>query len=76
MLAPFSAPADEAKGAWGGKIVIERVTDATPEVRALVGELEDAHGRNMRPVSGHGLSIAQLFEPHVRFLVARLDASR
>jgi putative acetyltransferase len=54
-------------------IIIERVLAATPEVQALVGELNDALGTVYEPHQRHGLSIAQLFEPHMRFFLARLD---
>ena len=55
-------------------IVIERVTEATPEVHGLIGDLDDVLGAAYEPHQRHGLSIAQLFEPHVRFFIARLDA--
>ena len=51
------------------KIVIERVTNETSEVRDLVRELEDVLGANYEAHQRHGLSIAQLFEPHVRFFL-------
>ena len=54
-------------------IIIERVTEATPEVRGLIGELDEVLGAAYEPHQRHGLSIAQLFEPNVRFFVARLD---
>ena len=50
-------------------VTVEQVVQATPEVHDLIGELENvldaAHQR-------HGLSIEQLFEPNVRFFLARL----
>jgi putative acetyltransferase len=54
-------------------IVIERVFAARPEVHALVGELNDVLGAAYEPHQRHGLPIAQLFEPHMRFFLARLD---
>jgi putative acetyltransferase len=54
-------------------ILIERVTEATPDVRGLIGELDEVLGAAYEPHQRHGLSIAQLFEPHVRFFVACLD---
>jgi putative acetyltransferase len=54
-------------------IVIERVIEATPEVHGLIGELDAVLGAAYEPHQRHGLSIAQLFEPHMRFFVARLD---
>jgi len=56
-------------------IVIERVVEPTPEVRGLIDELNAILGANYEPHQRHGLSIGQLFEPHVRFFVARLDNS-
>jgi putative acetyltransferase len=56
-------------------IIIEPVNEPTPEVRALIGELDEVLGAAYEPHQRHGLSIAQLFEPHVRFFVARLDGS-
>jgi putative acetyltransferase len=54
-------------------LVIERVIEATPDVHGLIGELDAVLGAAYEPHQRHGLSIAQLFEPHVRFFVARLD---
>jgi putative acetyltransferase len=56
-------------------ITIERVSEATPEVRGLIGELDAVLGAAYEPHQRHGLSLAQLFEPHVRFFVARLDGA-
>jgi len=56
-------------------IVIERVVEPTPEVCELIDELNAVLGANYEPHQRHGLSIGQLFEPHVRFFVARLDNS-
>jgi hypothetical protein len=47
-------------------ITIERLVEATPEVHELIGELNDALGAAHEAHQGHGLSIAQLFEPSVR----------
>jgi putative acetyltransferase len=54
-------------------IAIEPVTEETPELRRLIGELDAVLGANYEPHQRHGLSLAQLFEPHVRFFVVRLD---
>jgi putative acetyltransferase len=54
-------------------ITIERVIQATPEVHELIGELNVVLGAAYESHQRHGLSIEQLFEPHVRFFVARLD---
>jgi len=54
-------------------ITIERAVEASPEVYDLIGELNDVLGAVYESHQRHGLSIVQLFEPHVRFFVARLD---
>lgn len=54
-------------------IAIERVNEPTPEVRGLIDELNAVLGANYEPHQRHGLSLDQLFEPHVRFFVASLD---
>jgi len=56
-------------------ITIERVSEATAEVRGLIGELDAVLGAAYEPHQRHGLALAQLFEPHVRFFVARLDGA-
>jgi putative acetyltransferase len=54
-------------------ITIERAVEVTPEVRDLIGELNDVLGCTYEEHQRHGLSIEQLFEPNVRFFLARLD---
>ena len=54
-------------------VVIEQVTEETAELRELIGELDAVLGAAYEPHQRHGLSLAQLFEPHVRFFIARLD---
>ena len=53
-------------------ISIERMIQATPDVHDLIGELNDVLGAVYEAHQRHGLSIAQLFEPHVSFFLARL----
>jgi len=53
-------------------IVIERQTGPTPEASALIAELDAVLGALYEPEQRHGLSIEQVFEPNVRFLIARL----
>ena len=52
---------------------IELVSEETAELRALIAELDAVLGANYEPHQRHGLSLAQLFEPHVRFFIVRLD---
>jgi putative acetyltransferase len=54
-------------------ITIERAVEASPEVCDLIGELNDVLGAAYESHQRHGLSIVQLFEPNVRFFLARLD---
>jgi GNAT superfamily N-acetyltransferase len=54
-------------------ITIERAVEASPEVYDLIGELNDVLGAAYESHQRHGLSIVQLFEPNVRFFLARLD---
>ena len=56
-------------------ITIERVTAPTPELRDLIGELDAVLNAAYEPHQRHGLAVAQLFEPHVRFFLARLDGA-
>jgi putative acetyltransferase len=54
-------------------IIIEGVVEATPEVHDLIGELNDVLGAAYEAHQRHGLPIEQLFEPNVRFFLARLE---
>jgi putative acetyltransferase len=54
-------------------IAIERVTTSTEEVRALVGELEATLAAGYTAEQRHGLALDAIFQPHIRFFVARLD---
>jgi putative acetyltransferase len=56
-------------------LTIERVTEPTPELRELIGELDEVLNAAYEPHQRHGLPIAQLFEPHVRFFLARVDGA-
>jgi putative acetyltransferase len=52
---------------------IELASEETAELRALIAELDAVLGANYEPHQRHGLSLAQLFEPHVRFFIVHLD---
>jgi putative acetyltransferase len=56
-------------------MVIERVAAETGELRALIVELDNELGANYEAHHRHGLSLAQLFEPHVRFFMLRLGGA-
>jgi putative acetyltransferase len=51
---------------------VETAPTATDEVRALIGELETVLAAEYTPEQRHGLSIDAIFQPHVRFFLARL----
>jgi putative acetyltransferase len=53
-------------------ITVEPVSAPTVEVAVLIGELDAVLGAVYQPHQRHGLSIAQVFEPHVRFFIARI----
>jgi putative acetyltransferase len=54
-------------------ITIERLVDATPELQCLIAELNEVLAAAYPPHQRHGLSLDRLFEPHMRFFLARLD---
>lgn len=53
-------------------IAIERVVGPTDEAAALIADLDAVLGAVYVPEQRHGLSLSQVFEPHVRFFIARL----
>ena len=53
--------------------VLELVPAPTDEAVALVGELEAELSGDYSADQRHGFSIARLFQPHILFLIARLD---
>ncbi|MBN8990996.1 MAG: GNAT family N-acetyltransferase [Rhizobiales bacterium] len=57
------------------KLQIERVLSATDEARALIGELEAVLSAEYTPEQRHGLALDAIFQPHVRFFLARLDGT-
>lgn len=52
---------------------VSAVTNPTDDVRALVGELNDELGALYPPEQRHGLALDAIFQPHIRFFVARKD---
>ena len=54
------------------KLSIEIAPTATDEVRALIGELEAVLSAEYPPEQRHGLALDAIFQPHVRFFLARL----
>ena len=58
-----------------GDVTVELVPAATDEVRILVGELEQVLAAEYPPEQRHGLALDAIFQPHIRFFVARLDGA-
>jgi putative acetyltransferase len=54
-------------------VTIEPVPAPTREVEALLAELDEILGAAYAPEQRHGLSIDRLFQPDIRFYLARLD---
>jgi len=63
------------RGASVEDLVIEFVAAATEEVRALIGELDQVLSEGYPPEQRHALSLDAIFQPHVRFFLARLGAA-
>ena len=59
----------------GGDITVELAPAATDEVRILVDELEQVLAAEYPPEQRHGLALDAIFQPHIRFFVARLDGA-
>ena len=51
---------------------IEVAPTATEEVRSLIGELETILSAEYPPEQRHGLAVHAIFQPHIRFFLARL----
>jgi putative acetyltransferase len=54
-------------------VTIEAAGAATDELRELIGELDRTLGAEYSPEQQHGLTLEGIFQPHVRFFIARLD---
>jgi putative acetyltransferase len=50
-------------------------TGPTEDVRALVEELNDELGALYPPEQRHGLALDAIFQPHIRFFVARANGA-
>ena len=53
-------------------VQIEAVPTATDEARSLVDELETLLAAAYPPEQRHGLALDAIFQPHIRFFLARL----
>ena len=56
----------------GNTVRIEAAPAATAELRTLVDELETLLSAEYPPEQQHGLSLDAIFQPHIRFFLARL----
>jgi hypothetical protein len=52
-------------------ITVERVTEASDSLRALIASLDAELAAVYSPEQRHGISLGVLFEPHVRFFLAQ-----
>jgi putative acetyltransferase len=56
-------------------ITLDLITAPTPDARLLVDELESWLSRFYTREQRHGLALEALFQPHIRFFVARVDGA-
>jgi ribosomal protein S18 acetylase RimI-like enzyme len=54
-------------------ISVELIASPSDELRALIAELEEVLAAEYPPEQRHGLSLDAIFQPHIRFFVARVD---
>lgn len=54
-------------------VILERVETATAEVRELIRELDDELSAHYEAEQRHGLTVEGIFQPHMRFFVARIN---
>jgi putative acetyltransferase len=54
------------------RLATARVFGPTPEAAALIAELDAVLGALYEPEQRHGLSLEQVFQPNVRFFLARI----
>jgi len=54
---------------------IEASSAPTDEVRSLIGELEAVLSAEYAPEQQHGLPLEAIFQPHIRFFLARLGGT-
>ena len=56
-------------------ISVEPVISATDEVRGLIRDLDHALSAEYPPEQRHGLALEAIFDPRIRFFLARLDGA-
>jgi len=54
-------------------VAIERALSATADVRALIGALDAELAQHYTSEQRHGLALDAIFQPHIRFFIARRD---
>jgi len=57
----------------GEAVLIEPASSPTDEVRALIDELNETLAAEYPPEQRHGLALDAIFQPHIRFFLARLN---
>ena len=57
------------------EVRIQIALAATDEVRLLIGELEAVLAAEYPPEQRHGFSLDAIFQPHVRFFIAKLKGA-
>jgi putative acetyltransferase len=55
-----------------GDVAIERVESPTDEVRVLIEALDRELSANYPPDQRHALALSAIFQPHIRFFIARV----
>lgn len=56
-------------------VLVEPAVGPSPELRALIDELDRELLPNYAPEQHHGLTLDAIFQPHIRFFVARLGSA-
>jgi putative acetyltransferase len=57
------------------QIAIELAPTATDDVRTLISELDRTLAAEYSPEQRHGLALDAIFQPHIRFFLARLNGT-
>jgi putative acetyltransferase len=57
------------------EITVELVSSATDDARALISELDHILSDEYTPEQRHGLALESIFQPNIRFFLARLNGA-
>ncbi len=71
----LEVPSRGARMNKGAAVDIEQATKVTDDVRLLIGELDETLAAEYLPEQRHGLALEALFQPHIRFFLARLNGA-